>query len=320
LLNAIQAAPPACHSSCLLSIRRKADAGPEVMNDAGVFFQETPMLKSVLIVPALVLSCLGAAAQAFAAPPVPVADMIGGRQVESLTLRHPTSKEVVVFEGGSRNTIDKWGAVPELLARDATVFAYHRPGYGNSDAAATPRDGRTIVEDLRGVLRHKGLKPPYVLVGHSLGGLYVQMFARAYPDEVKALVLVDSLYPGMVKKTADFPLMTRVAGKLAFSRSVWQEIENIDETGEMILRLPGIDDKPIVRLVNQPRSSTAIAVDFGAFRMDQETRDKVRALYPKARTVVVDSSHQMALTSPDVVAAAIRQMLASSNGEAFVKR
>lgn len=284
------------------------------------FLTETPMFKSVPMLPAILVSCLFAAAHAVAAPALPVAEAIGGRQVESLTLRHPTSQDVVIFEAGSRNTIDKWGTVPELLARDATVFAYNRPGYGNSEAAATPRDGRTIVEELRMVLRHKGLKPPYVLVGHSLGGLYMQMFARAYPQEVKALVLVDSLYPGQVKKTADFPLMTRFAGWLAFSRTVWREIEKIDETGEMVLRLPGIDDKQIVRLINQPKSSTAVAVDFGAFRMDQATRDKVRALYPKARTVVADSSHQMALTSPDVVAAAIRQVLAPSLEDALVKR
>jgi len=98
---------------------------------------------------------------------------------------------------------------------------------------------------------------------------------------VTALVLVDSLYPRMVKKAQDFPLMTRIAGQLAFSRSVWREIETIDETGEMVLGLSGIDDKPIVRPVNQPTSSTAIAVDFGAFRMDDATRDAVRALYPK---------------------------------------
>ncbi|MCC2954665.1 alpha/beta fold hydrolase [Massilia sp. IC2-477] len=262
--------------------------------------------------PALTLSALCLSAAAIAAPPAPVIDTIGGRQVESLTIRHPTSKDVVVFEGGSRNTIEKWGRVPEQLAHEATVFAYNRPGYGNSGEATTPRDGRTIVEELRAVLRHKGLKPPYVLVGHSLGGLYMQLFARAYPSEVKGLVLVDALYPGMVKKTDDFPFMTRLAGRLAFSGTVWREIEKIDDTGEMVLALGGIDDKPIVRLVNQPVSSTAIAVDFGAFRMDEQTRRQVRALYPKARKVVVDSSHQMALTSPEVVTAAVRQVLAAT--------
>lgn len=268
------------------------------------------MFKPALPLFALCLSLVANAA--FAAPPVPAVDTIAGRQVESLTIRHPASKEVVVFESGSRNTIEKWGRVPEQLALGATVFAYNRPGYGNSEAASTARDGRTIVEELRAVLRHKGLKPPYVLVGHSLGGLYMQLFARAYPEEVKGLVLVDSLYPRMVKKADDFPLMTRLAGQLAFSRTVWREIEKIDETGEMILALESIDDKPIVRLVNQPTSSTAIAVDFGAFRMDEVTRKQVRALYPKARTVIADSSHQMALTSPEIVAAAVRQVLSDT--------
>ncbi|SEO29759.1 alpha/beta hydrolase fold [Duganella sp. CF517] len=269
--------------------------------------------------PVLFLFCAAAAAAAptFAAPPAPLVDTIDGRRVESLTLRHPTAEAVVVFESGSRNTIDKWGTVPGQLAQEASVFVYNRPGYGNSEVAATPRDGRTIVEELRGILRHKDLKPPYVLVGHSLGGLYMQLFARIYPDEVKALVLVDAIYPRMIKKTQDFPLMTRIAGQLAFSRSVWREIEKIDETGDMVLGLPGIDDKPIVRLVNQPTSSTAIGVDFGAFRMDSATRDAVRALYPKAKTVVADSSHQMALTSPDIVAAAIRQVLPPPRDKTF---
>jgi pimeloyl-ACP methyl ester carboxylesterase len=277
--------------------------------------KEMPMFKSVS---ALFLFCVATATPTFAALPAPVVDTIDGRRVESLTLRHPTSEDVVVFEGGSRSTIDKWGTVPEQIAMEASVFAYNRPGYGNSEVAATPRDGRTIVEELRAILRHKGLKPPYVLVGHSLGGLYMQLFARTYPDEVKALVLVDSLYPRMIKKTQDFPLMTRIAGQLAFSRSVWREIEKIDETGDMVLGLAGIDDKPIVRLVNQPTSSTAIAVDFGAFRMDNATRDAVRALYPKAKTVVADSSHQMALTSPEIVTAAIRHVLPSLREKAFV--
>lgn len=244
-----------------------------------------------------------------AAPPGAVVETIGGRRVESLTLRHPQAQAVVVFEAGSRGTIAGWGTVPASVAHDATVFAWNRPGYGNSDAAATARDGRTIVEELRQVLRHKGLKPPYVLVGHSLGGLYMQLFARAYPDEVRGLVLVDALYPRMVRQTGDFPLATRIAARLAFSRTVWREIEAIDATGEAVLALGGIDDKPMIRLVNVPRGAGAIPVDFGAFRMDAGTRDFVRGLYPQAKTVVVDSSHQMPLTSPEVVVKAVQDVL-----------
>ena len=283
------------------------------------------MPQPILIQSILCLSLLGTAgatgaACAADAVPAPAVDSIGGRQVESLTIRHPAAKEVIVFEGGSRNTIDKWGTVPEQLSRDATVFVYHRPGYGNSAVADTPRDGRTIVEELRANLRHKGLRPPYVLVGHSLGGLYMQLFARAYPQEVKGLVLVDSLYPRMVKRVDDFPWWSRVAGQLGFSRSVWREIEKIDETGDMVLALPDIDGMPIVSLVNRPTSATAIAVDFGAFRMDEQTRKQVRALYPNAKKIVADSSHQMALTSPEIVTAAVKQVIsATGKGETVAR-
>lgn len=134
-----------------------------------------------------------------------------------------------------------------------------------------------------------------------------------YPDEVKGLVLVDSLYPRVVKAPNDFPFMTRIAGQLAFSRVVWQEIEQIDETSEMVLALAPIDDKPIVRLINQPTSATAIPVDFGVFRTDATTREQVRAFYPNAKTVVVDSSHQVALTSPEIVTAAIHQVVSATS-------
>jgi pimeloyl-ACP methyl ester carboxylesterase len=263
------------------------------------------------LVQTLIACCLCSATAA--AQPVPTVETIAGRRVESVTLRHPTSPCVVVFEAGSRGTIDKWGRVLDDVARDATVFAYHRPGYGNSDAPTTPRDGRTIVEELRQVLRHKGLMPPYVLVGHSLGGLYMQLFARAHPDEVRGLVLVDAVYPREIRRTDDFPWTTRLAGRLLFSRTVWREVEQIDATGEMVLALADIDDKPIVRLVNQPKAHPGevppIAVDFGVNRTDKATSDLVRNLYPKAKVVVADSSHQMAVTTPDVVVDAVRAVL-----------
>jgi pimeloyl-ACP methyl ester carboxylesterase len=264
----------------------------------------------------LICAFLCLAAFAAAADSKPVVEPIAGRQVESLTIRHPASPLVVVFEAGSRGTIDKWGKVLEGASRDATVFAYNRPGYGSSEAAATPRDGRTVVEELRQLLRQKSLKPPYVLVGHSLGGLYMQLFARAYPQEVKGLVLVDAMYPRQVKATRDFPWAVRLAGRTLFSSTVWAEIEKMDETGEAVLALPGIDDKPIVRLVNEPKPHPGevppIALDIGVFRNDRETYEMVQKLYPKARTVVVDSDHQVSLTTPQAVVDAIHEIVAAS--------
>lgn len=265
-----------------------------------------------------------AASLSVAAQPAPTVETIAGRRVESVTLRNPASPFVVVFEAGSRGTVDKWGRMLEGVSRDATVFAYNRPGYGNSDVATTPRDGRTIVEELRQVLRHKGLKPPYVLVGHSLGGLYMQLFARAHPDEVRGLVLVDAVYPREIKRTEDFPWATRLAGRLLFSRTAWQEVEQIDGTGEAVLALPDIDDMPVVRLVNQPKAHPGemppIAVDFGVGRTDRAAFERVRTLYPKAKTVVADSDHQMSTATPEVVIEAIREVLKTVSGPRAASR
>ena len=257
------------------------------------------------------LLCLATSGAAAAALNAVAIERIDGRALESVTLRQPASKAVVVFENGSRATLDGWEQVIDTIGPAAIVFAYNRPGYAGSAATDAPRDGATVVEQLRATLRQKGLQPPYVLVGHSLGGLYMQLFARRYPQEVKGLVLVDSLYPRQVKRPGEFPWTTRLAKSLFFSRTVQQEIDAIHATGEAILALPRIDDKPIIRLVNQPTSPTAIAVDFGAFNYDPQTRALVRDLYPKAKTIVADSSHQMQLTSPGLVAGAIREVLAA---------
>lgn len=257
------------------------------------------------------LVCLLAASLATAAAEPARVELVDGRKVESVTIRNPASRAVVVFENGSRATLDGWGKVADAVSPGATVFAYNRPGYANSAATDTPRDGTTIVEQLRAVLKQKQLAPPYVLVGHSLGGLYMQLFARRYPHEVKGIVLVDSLYPRIVKKPGDFPLTTRLGKWLFFSKTVQREIDMIHETGEAVLALPDIDGKPIIRLVNRPKSATAIPVDFGAFNADADTRAFVRQLYPKAKTVVADSSHQMQLTHPELVASAIREVLAA---------
>ena len=260
----------------------------------------------------ILLDCLSMSGSVSSAPATATGsvDMIAGRQVESLTIKHPSANVSIVFENGLRATVDGWDKVIDSLVPDASIFAYNRPGYGNSQETDTARDGATIVEELRQTLRHKGLAPPYILVGHSLGGLYMQLFAKRYPQEVSGLVLVDPLLPGVVKKSEEFPVWTRGAKRLFFSSTVNKEIDAIHQTSEQVLSLAPIDDKPIVMLINKPSGSTAVGVDFGAFNKDQKTRELVSGLYPKAKRIVVDSDHQVQRQNPADVVNAIRNILA----------
>jgi pimeloyl-ACP methyl ester carboxylesterase len=258
-------------------------------------------MRAIMLLSVFLLA--GIAQVAFADDDVPLP------RLEMLTLTQCPAKPTIVFENGSRETFDTWDKVIAQLKTEASIFAYNRPGYGKSEATAQPRDGLTIVHALRATLRRQGLQPPYVLVGHSLGGLYMQLFARAYPREVTGLVLVDALYPGTVKKTEDFPLYTRVAKRLFFNETVNREIDDIDRTGTQVLALPWTNRIPVERLLNAPKGPGAIPVDFGAFHSGKKLTDAINGMYPNANTTIVDSDHRMQVASPEAVVAAIRRVM-----------
>lgn len=98
----------------------------------------------------------------------------------------------VVLESGLGHGKRVWGPVFNGVSAVTRVLAYDRAGYGQSEASDQPRSGLQIVAELRALLETEGLGPPYVLVGHSLGGTYMKLFAKMYPTEVAGVVLVDA--------------------------------------------------------------------------------------------------------------------------------
>lgn len=98
----------------------------------------------------------------------------------------------VVFESGLGSGKRIWAPVFNRISEVTQAIAYDRAGYGQSEAAEGSRDGLQIVLELRALLAAEGIAPPYVLVGHSLGGTMMKLFAKMYPDEVAGVVLVDA--------------------------------------------------------------------------------------------------------------------------------
>jgi len=101
----------------------------------------------------------------------------------------------VVLEPGGGEMSSNLGWITPAVARDTRVCAYDRAGRGWSEPAETPQDGAQIATDLHTLLHRGNVPGPYVLAGHSFGGLYVLAFAARYPDEVAGMVLVDSTAP-----------------------------------------------------------------------------------------------------------------------------
>jgi pimeloyl-ACP methyl ester carboxylesterase len=115
-----------------------------------------------------------------------------------------TGNRTVIFESGMSDSLEVWGAIPDSVANFARVILYDRADIGKSDTSRNERTIPNMVFELRSILENQNINPPYILVGHSLGGLITRYFASNYPDEVKGLLLLDpapeSYWKSMSKK------------------------------------------------------------------------------------------------------------------------
>lgn len=101
----------------------------------------------------------------------------------------------VIFESGLGDHFNVWSSVITNLSQTTKVYAYNRNNTTDSDAGSeftTARTSRDIAQSLKDRLKAAGVKAPYILVGHSYGGLYALKFAELYPQDVQGVVLVDS--------------------------------------------------------------------------------------------------------------------------------
>jgi pimeloyl-ACP methyl ester carboxylesterase len=136
----------------------------------------------------------------------------------------------VVLVPGAGEPSSVWGWIAPDVARDTRVCVYDRAGRGWSEPAPGQQDGVAIATDLNALLTSAHEAPPYVLVGHSFGGLYVRAFAARYPNQTAGVVLLDAtdphqfalpaypvFYEGYRRVSALFPSLARFGvGRLAY--------------------------------------------------------------------------------------------------------
>ncbi len=232
---------------------------------------------------------------------------VGGGGMEITESR--AADPAVVFENGLTARKEEWNKVFPEVARTNTVFAYNRPGIGENPATVRPRDGATIIEDLRALLASRNIRPPYVLVGHSAGGLYMQLYARRYPAEVAGLVLVDSTHPeqfvaeGAMKNRSTLANAIMAVGLPASSKA---EFEALVETGREVLAAPPLSTKVPAAILIAPDTSGGAMADF-----DNAKRRDFARLYPGAAVLEAGSSHNVPQDQPQAVIDAIRKVLAA---------
>jgi pimeloyl-ACP methyl ester carboxylesterase len=216
----------------------------------------------------------------------------------------------VILEAGLGDTMDTWKEVqPRIAAGCTRTLAYNRAGYEGSEAAVGPRDSATIVAELRAELKRRNIDPPYVLVGHSLGGLYMQYFARNYPHEVAGLVLVDSTHWNqhmLMDSSANTPYAGRMAVTLFMPWIMRRELTDSGAAGEQVHGSPQAADFPTIVLSSTrgPPGETPAARALAA-----DMQDEIAGDFPGSSHVrVSDSGHYIQRDHPEVVIAAARQL------------
>ena len=98
----------------------------------------------------------------------------------------------VVVDAGNGDFSVTWMGIQREVEKSARICTYDRAGYGWSDFSPHPRTATQMSNELHQLLVNADVEPPYILVGHSLGGLNVRVYASLYPDEVAGMILVDA--------------------------------------------------------------------------------------------------------------------------------
>jgi pimeloyl-ACP methyl ester carboxylesterase len=227
--------------------------------------------------------------------------MVDGRSIRMLVAGRGDA--TVVFENGLGGPLEHWGKVQPDVSRFARTVTYDRAGVGLSDDGPRPRDGRRIAAELRHALRTAGIAPPYIVVGASLGGPYIRIFAGMYPDDVAGLVLVDP--------TPDTEQLDNAAGL--------PELESLPQTLDQARasRVPiGIPVFLIdaISPLEVPFATEAIRTLRMSYRSDLEAESleyrKWLDTIPGSRLVVTNrSGHNVAQEQPELVVATIRQVV-----------
>jgi pimeloyl-ACP methyl ester carboxylesterase len=187
----------------------------------------------------------------------------------------------------------------------------------NNDRSTDLRTADQIVEELRALLKEAGEPPPYLLVGHSSGGLYAMYYAKTYPQEVMGLVLVDSSHPEQVKRCrerygdekCDPPWVVKTIMK-ALPDEMLGEFHGMEETGRQVIAAGPLPPIPLVVLSHGKDvslGSAPIAEMWPAFQQE------LAAQLPNSKHIIAENSgHLIQKDQPELVIGAIREIVNNS--------
>jgi len=235
--------------------------------------KQVPGRRALLVYPAaiaMVLAGAGGLYQAATPAPQVAAGPMPGRLVDVGGYRLHLSctgegSPTVVLLNGLGETSPQWARVNPEVARTARVCGYDRAGQGWSDDSPNPADATSAATDLHKVLAAAGERGPFVLAGHSSGGVHALTFAARYPHEVAGVVLLDSASPHQVELVkpfaGEYELMRRALAVVPtlYRFGIGHLIGAIGATPE-----PGTPEAQAAAFANSPRGMRGMRAEQAA--------------------------------------------------------
>lgn len=178
---------------------------------------------------------------------------IGGIRLYYKDLGKNTGTPPIVFDSGYGWTMENCDSIKDQVSAFSRIIIYDRAGLGKSSYDYRPRHSQQHVENLHSLLQSIKVKPPYILVGHSFGGVNVRLYASTYPEEIAGIVLLDSCHEDQNKLMA--PLFSSQVRANYFSQfTVEGTLAEFEESLEQIRKYKSFGSIPLTVITggNQP--------------------------------------------------------------------
>ncbi len=238
----------------------------------------------------------------------------------------------LVIDVGSTSRSEEWYPLQDRIAEKTLVLTYDRAGYGMSEPGPLPRDSRREADELKRLLNNADISGPYILVGHSLGALNVQIFTKQYPEDVAGLILLDP--PPLSWLLGDtFPTLKLmfdqtisewevIAGRssdsstpeqeaeAAFFRMIASELRSMQSSARLVADIESFGDIPLIVIASGIANPAFgdVAEEYQAHWINQS-----RTLSKKSTQgqfiFIKNSTHQIHIDAPDLVLNSILTLL-----------
>ena len=252
----------------------------------------------------------------------------------------------VILESGLGDSYVSWRKIQPEIAKFTRVCSYDRAGLGYSESASGPRTSKIIAEQLHALLQAAAVPSPYVLVGHSMGGFDVRLYASLFRSEVAGMVLVDASHPdqenrfppevknmeGTWLRESEFleytmpfgvprilgfcdedPIVRAAECNWQTARESVAEMKAFSESAAQVAATGSLGDMPLVVLSHDPdKHSSELPEDIAKPTNDawEKMQEELAHLSTLGTQVIAkNSGHYIQLDRPDVVIDAVRRVV-----------